>query len=104
MHIDMNLWQNVYILLVITLLPLLSGVLLWRRVSGGFFLLASSMLGSLMFGSYYHFIAGGADNVALLGSHAWAKSFQFTAVMLAITEAAGVLAGLFGLVNKRTLT
>ena len=103
LHIDMNLWQTAYILLVITVLPLLSGFLLWRAVTGGFFLLLASMLGALIFGGYYHFIAVGADNVASLGLHSWAPPFQVTAVMLAITEVAGVLTGLFGVLKKQSV-
>ena len=103
LHIEMNLWQTAYILLVITLLPLISGFLLWRAASPrGFLLLLASMLGSLLFGGYYHFIAVGADNVASLGSHSWAQPFQMTAVLLAITEAAGVLAGLFGVLKQQS--
>src|SRR5882672_149958 len=101
LHIDMNLWQSVYILLVITLLPLISGFLLWRRARGGFFLLARSMLGALIFGGYCHFVAAGADNVASLGSHAFAPVFQLTAVLRVITEAAGVLTGLFGVMKNQ---
>jgi hypothetical protein len=101
LHIDMNLWQTLYILLVITLLPLLSGFLLWRGLRGGFFLLLASMLAALIFGGYYHFIAVGADNVAALGLHYWAPPFQVTALLLAITEAAGVLTGLFGVLKKQ---
>ena len=102
LHIELNLWQTVYVLLVITLLPLISGFLLWRAASTrGFLLLLASMLGSLLFGGYYHFIAVGADNVASLGSHSWALAFQVTAVLLAITEAAGVLTGLFGVLKKQ---
>ena len=105
LHIDMNLWQSAYILLVITLLPLISGFLLWRAASKrGFLLLLTSMLGALLFGGYYHFIAVGADNVASLGSHSWARPFQVTAVLLAITEAAGVLTGLFGVLKKQRAT
>ena len=100
LHIDMNLWQTVYILVVITLLPLISAFLLWRSLTGGPFLLLASMLGSLIFGGYYHFIAAGADNVASLGSHSWVLPFQVTAVLLAITEVAGVLTGLFGVLKK----
>jgi hypothetical protein len=93
----MNAWQSVYILLVITMLPLVSAILLWReRTTGGFLLLLASMLGSLLFGGYYHFIAIGADNVGTLGLHSWARPFQVTAVLLAITEAAGVVTGLLG--------
>jgi len=101
LHIGMKLWQTVYILLVITLLPLISGFLLWRALRGGFFLLLISMLGSLIFGGYYHFIATGADNVASLGLHSWAPAFQVTAVLLSLTEVAGVLTGLFGLLKKQ---
>jgi hypothetical protein len=105
LHIDMNPWQTVYILLVITLLPLISGFLLWRAASKrGFLLLLTSMLGALLFGGYYHFIAVGADNVASLGSHSWAPVFQVTAVLLTITEAAGVLTGLFGGLKKQRAT
>ena len=104
LHIDMNLRQAVYILLVITLLPLVSGFLLWRASRGGFFLLLISMLGALIFGGYYHFIAAGADNVASLGSHSWAPAFQATAVLLAITEVAGVLTGLFGMLKKQAMS
>src|SRR5438093_1327446 len=71
LHIDMNLWRSLYILIVITLLPLISGFLVWRRWRGGFFLLTLSMLGSLIFGGYYHFVAAGADNTLSLGSHSW---------------------------------
>jgi hypothetical protein len=102
LHIDMNLWQNVYILLVITLLPLISGFLLWQSSSKrGFLLLLASTLGALIFGGYYHFIAVGADNVTALGLHSWAPPFQMTAVLLAITELAGVLTGLFGVLKKQ---
>jgi hypothetical protein len=97
LHIDMNGWQNVYILLVILLLPLVSAVFLWRRSRKGFVLLLCSMLGSLLFGAYYHFIAVGADNVASLGPHAWAPAFQVTAVLLALIEAAGAAVGVVGL-------
>jgi hypothetical protein len=100
LHIDMNLWQSLYILIVITLLPIISGFLVWRRWRGGFFLLTVSMLGSLMFGGYYHFVAAGADNIASLGSHSWTLPFQLTAVLIAITEAAGVLTGLLGMLKQ----
>ena len=102
LHIDMNAWQSAYILLVITVLPLVSAFLLWRaRTTSGFLLLLASMLGSLLFGGYYHFIAVGADNVTSLGLHSWARPFQVTAVLLAITEAASVVTGLFGGLKKQ---
>ena len=100
LHIDLNAWQSVYILSVILVLPLISAVLLLRkRARIGFWLLFGSMLGSLLFGGYYHFIAAGADNVASLGDHAWAPAFQVTVVLLALTEAAGMVIGGAGLRN-----
>ena len=100
LHIDMELWQTVYILVVITIAPIVAGVLLWRRARIGFFLLMCSMLGALMFGGYYHFIAAGIDNVASVGSHAWGPVFRVTAVLLGVTEATGVLTGVVGLLKK----
>jgi len=100
LHIEMNLWQSVYIILVIVVLPLVSGVLLWRGARIGFLLLMCSMLGALIFGGYYHFIAAGMDNVASVGSHFWGSVFRVTAVLLALTEAAGVLTGVVGLLKK----
>ena len=91
LHIDLNTWQTVYVLAVITASPLVSG----------FLLLLLSMLGSLIFGGYYHFIATGADNVSALGIHAWSVPFQITAALLALTEAAGALIGVLGLLRKQ---
>ena len=100
LHIDLEPWQTVYILVVITIAPLLSGVLLWRRARVGFLLLMCSMLGALIFGGYYHFIAAGIDNVASVGAHSWGQTFRVTAVLLALTEAAGVLTGVAGQFKK----
>lgn len=101
LHIEMNNWQSVYILLGILVLPLVAAVLLWKRLPLGFPLLLGSMLGSLIFGGYYHFIAVGADNVASLGPHPWSLPFQVTAVLLALTEAAGVVVGVVGLRHRK---
>ena len=101
LHIGLKTWQTIYVLLVISALPLVSGFLLWRRARSGFRLLLFSMLGSLVFGGYYHFIATGADNVTSLGLHAWTAPFQVTAVLLALTETAGVLTAVLGLLRKQ---
>jgi len=96
LHIQMNLWQNIYILLVINLLPLLAAVLIWRRKRIGFLLLLFSMAGSFLFGVFYHFIAAGPDNVASLTLHPWSNTFKWSAYLLALTEAAGFFIGLAG--------
>ena len=96
LHIQMNRWQNVYILVVINLLPLVAAVLIWRRRRIGFLVLLFSMTASLLFGGYYHFIAAGPDNVASLTSHPCTQTFQWTAVLLAVSEAMGFFVGLRG--------
>jgi hypothetical protein len=63
------------------------------------------MLGALVFGSYYHFVLAGADNVSAVGhlaSHAWAQVFRWSAVLLALVEVAGVVVGVAGFVNRES--
>jgi len=100
LQIQMSLWQNLYILIVINLLPLVAAVLIWRRKRLGFKLLLISMAGSFLFGLFYHFIAAGPDNVASVAGHPSAHTFQITAVLLAVSEAAGVVAGIMGLTRQ----
>ena len=104
MHIDMNLWQNIYIALVIVIGPVVSGILLWRSPRSGFALLVLSMTGSFLFGIYYHFVAPGPDNVAFLHPHPWMQTFRVSAVMLAVVELGGVIAGLLGVSRNTKLT
>lgn len=101
LHIQMELWQNLYIWVVITLLPLLAAVLIWKRPRSGFLLLLCSMAGSFAFGVFYHFIAGGPDNVTSHAGHSSAGMFLWTAVLLALIEAAGFVIGLLGWSRSR---
>lgn len=105
LKILMNGWQNAYIFIVIVLLPLVVGYLIWKRARVGYLILFLSMLGALVFGGYYHFVLAGADNVSTVGHHAmrsWAQLFQVSAVVTALLEFAGVVAGVFGLVNRES--
>ncbi len=100
LKILMNGWQNAYILIVIGLLPLIAVYLIWKRARRGYLILFLSMLGALVFGGYYHFVLAGADNVSTVGHHAmrsWAQVFQVSAVLLALVEFAGVVAGVVGI-------
>ena len=99
-HLDIGLshWQHTYVMAVVVVAPLLAGILLLARQSGaGGILLAVSMAGALLFGAYYHFVAGGADNVASVAASGWGAVFRWTSVLLALTEAVGVWAGLHAL-------
>ena len=89
LHIGLDTVQKLFVLIVITICPLAAMVLLWtvyRRA--GALLLAISMCGSLTFGVWNHFIVPGPDHVTGVSN-----SFGATAVLLAITELAGIWAG-----------
>ena len=101
LEIYMATWQNAYILVVITVLPLVAAFLLWRRSPLAFHLLFISMLGSLIFGGYYHFLAPGPDNVSELGHHVWTFPFQLSAILLAVLEAAGATIGAVAFIANR---
>ena len=101
LQIHMAPWQNAYILVVITVLPLVSAFLLRRGSRLAFLLLFISMFGSLIFGGYYHILAAGPDNVNELGHHAWTLPFQLSAVLLAALEAEGTVIGIAGLIAHR---
>jgi len=63
------------------------------------------MLGELAFGGYYHFVLAGADNVSAVGHLAmrsWAQVFQVSALLLALVEFAGVVAGVVGLAGRKS--
>jgi hypothetical protein len=97
LHIAMDTWQTIYIFAVILIAPIVAAVLIWRRRRSGFALLTISMIGSFLFGVYYHFIATGSDNAFTLPASSWTRTFQLTAWLLAITEVAGAVIGFLGL-------
>src|ERR1044071_5461743 len=100
LHIAMNTWQNIYIFVVILIAPIVAAFLIWKRRRSGFVLLTISMIGSFVFGVYYHFIAIGSDNVFALPAGSWTFAFQLTAWLLAITELCGAGIGFLGLTNR----
>lgn len=89
--------QLVFIVALIMVAPLVAGLLLWRgKERAGALLLICSMLGSLAFGVYYHFVADTADHVshvARMSPAGWAIVFQATALLLALIEALAAWAG-----------
>jgi hypothetical protein len=86
--IGTNLWQTVFIAIVILAAPLIAMILLWTRMQrAGVLLLAIAMAGALVFGLYYHFVAPGTDNALEVGHSAWGTVFLATSVLLAIVEA-----------------
>ena len=87
--------QLAFIVPVIIVAPVAAGLLLPRRTRAGAALLAASMLGSLAFGLYYHFVADTIDHVAHVARMEpafWSSVFQVTAYLLLASEAAGAAA------------
>jgi len=96
--------QLAFILPVIIVAPLVAGVILIKFEKAGMILLAATMLGSLIFGIYYHFIADTIDHVAHVAHREplfWSQMFVVTSYLLAITEAAGAAVGLISLLRQK---
>jgi hypothetical protein len=95
--IGLDAFQKFFVLVVILIAPLIAGFLIWRgRLRTGGTLLALSMGGALVFGVYFHFILPGPDHVTHINlpmSFDMRDIFDVTAVLLALSECLGLLAG-----------
>ena len=95
-------WQQVYVITVILVAPLVALALSWTRYAkAGAWLLLWSMLGSLIFGVIYHYIIISNDHVAHLPPGEAGGIFRITALLLAITEALGVAVASMAILKKR---
>ena len=90
--VGLSEWQNVYVLAVIVIAPLVALALSFTRfIRAGLWLLLASMLGSLIFGLCYHYIIISPDHVSHLPPGEARGMFRVTALLLLITEAFGVV-------------
>ena len=97
--------QLAFIFPVIIVGPVVAGVMLPKFEKFGTVLLTASMIGSFVFGVYYHFIAETIDHVAhvaQLEPHFWSQMFLATSFLLAISESLGAVVGLLLLVRAST--
>ncbi len=93
--VTLTTFGNIYVLVVITLAPLVAAALLFTRwAKAGAFLLAISMLGSFAFGVWYHFLSATNDNVSEVHGP-WRSTFLWTAVALALVELLGAVIGVW---------
>jgi hypothetical protein len=84
---------NVYVGVVITLMPVVAAAFLFtRKKKLGSLLLALSMFGSFIFGFWYHFLSQTNDNVTQVHGP-WHSTFLWTAIALAVIELAGTIVG-----------
>ncbi len=97
-QVPLAAWQWAYVIFVIFLAPVVAAVLLWtwlQRV--GVWLFLASMAGALIFGLVFHFLVSSPDNVFTLNPGAGREAFRFSAVLVALTEALGCVAGVWAL-------
>ena len=98
--------QLAFILPVIIVAPLVAAIMLMKFEKAGMVLLTASMLGSLVFGVYYHFIADTIDHVGHVAHREplfWSQMFLITSYLLAITEAAATAVGVIWLTRQTQL-
>ena len=94
--------QLAFIIPVIIVAPVVAGFMLLKFKRAGAVLLLASMLGSFLFGLYYHFIADTIDHVAhvaRLQPALWSAVFQLTAYLLLVSEGLGTVVAALSLVR-----
>jgi hypothetical protein len=94
--VGLSNWQQIYVVTVIMLAPLVALALSFTRYArAALWLLLVSMLGALIFGLCYHYLIISPDHVAHLPAGDARGLFRTTALLLLLTEALGVvLAGM----------
>ena len=97
--------QLAFIFPVIIVAPVVAGFMLLKSEKSGTVLLTVSMIGSFVFGVYYHFMADTIDHVAhvaQLEPHRWAQMFVATSYLMAMSEVLGAVVGLMLLLRTAT--
>jgi len=96
--VGLSAWQNIYVITVILIAPLIAMPLVWTRYARlGLLVLVISMAGSLIFGVIYHYVVVSPDHVSHLPPGDAQGVFRMTALLLVLTELLALAAGLFGL-------
>jgi hypothetical protein len=102
-HVPLSLPANLFVYIVILAGPLIGLALTWWAAPLGGWLIAVSMAGSLVFGLVNHFVLASPDHVAHVDPQ-WRSLFATTAVLLAVTEALGVVVAVRFLARTPTST
>lgn len=85
---------SIFVIVVVLVFPLVAMGFVWTAKKRlGLILLSLSMLGSLLFGFYHHFLAASPDHVHLQPASPWGITFVSTAYLLLMTEAIGTYVG-----------
>jgi hypothetical protein len=96
--VPLSIAQTLFVALIIVLIPIVAAVLLWTPFERiGRWLFLGSMMGSLLFGIYNHFIRMSPDHVSQISFEGWGLVFQSTAILLLMTEGIGCGVGIWDL-------
>lgn len=90
--------KNIFVYVVILIAPIVAAGLVWTRyISAGLWVFFLSMLGSLLFGAYHHYVLVSPDNIGHLpdGSPESHARFITSAAVIALLELASALYGAF---------
>ena len=90
--VPLGLLGTIFVVVVIEVGPLAGLALSRFRPSLGGWIVAASMAGALVFGFVNHFVLISPDHVSHVAPD-WRPLFAASAVLLVVTEAAGVAAG-----------
>ncbi len=92
LKVGLSTWQNIYVVTVILLAPLVALALSFTRYArAALWLLLVSMLGALIFGVCYHYVIISPDHVSHLPPGDARGMFRTTALLLVLTEIFGTL-------------
>lgn len=98
--IELSMKQNIFVYLVIIIAPIIAAILVWtHKVSMGLWVFFLSMLGSFLFGVYYHYLFVSPDNISHLppGPQQSHSHFITSAGLIALIELVSALYGAFSL-------
>jgi len=94
LHVGLSPSGSVIVVAVVLILPLVAMALVCAAQKRlGLILLSLSMLASLLFGLYHHFLVISPDHVHSQPTSPWGIAFIYTAYGLLITEAIGTYVG-----------
>ena len=89
-QVPLEPWQTAFVAVTVYALPVLAAILYWTPLRrAGAVLLAATMLASMLFGLYFHFVADTPDHVSHRDSGGAGMLFTVTAVLLVPAEALG---------------
>jgi hypothetical protein len=101
--VGLSSWQQIYVISVILLAPLVALALSFTRYAkAALWLLLVSMLGALIFGLCYHYLIISPDHVTHLPPGDARHLFRVTALLLLITEVFGVFVATIALRKSKT--